>query len=167
MDRVAQPLAVQEVLDRADRPEDRAEPADVEIAERLCPARLGIDQTREEPTDHPLTSRAERTPPRIARPHPDRGAVRRSRACPIDEPMRTCRPSPSTTRRKPRRGRARLGLRRAEQLRRAGRPDRGHASRDRRQAQVDRREPIPARPELLHVAARARRRSSWRPTSAG
>ncbi len=52
VDRVAQPLAVQEVFDWPDRAEDRPDPADVEVAQGLGPACLGVDQTREEPTDH-------------------------------------------------------------------------------------------------------------------
>ena len=52
MHRVAQPLSVEEVLDRANRPEDCAQPADVEVAEWLGPTRLGIEDAREQSTDH-------------------------------------------------------------------------------------------------------------------
>ena len=44
----------------------------------------------------------------------------------------------------------------AADLRRAGRPDRGHAAHARRREAVDRPAPVPARPELLHAAARPR-----------
>ena len=42
----------------------------------------------------------------------------------------------------------------AADVRRPGRPDRGHAARARRRAPLDRRAPVPARAELLHAAAR-------------
>ena len=51
---VAQPFAVQEVGDGFDWPEDRADPAHVEVAEGFRPARLGIEQAGEESTDHDL-----------------------------------------------------------------------------------------------------------------
>ena len=49
-----------------------------------------------------------------------------------------------------------MGLHRSELLRRPGRPDRGHAAQARRREALDRSAPVPARPELLHAAARPR-----------
>ena len=45
MDRVAEPRPIQEVLDGPDRMEERAEPAVVEVAERLRPTGLGVHGT--------------------------------------------------------------------------------------------------------------------------
>ena len=52
-------------------------------------------------------------------------------------------------------------------LRRPGGPDRGHAPHPGRGEALDRREPVPARAELLHAAARPRGAAARRPTSAG
>ena len=57
VDRVAQPLAVQEVLDRPDRPEERPDPAHVEVAEWPAPSRPVRSQIRaNKSTDHDSTS---------------------------------------------------------------------------------------------------------------
>ena len=66
-----------------------------------------------------------------------------------------------------RRGLPLLAEARLRELRRPGGPDRDHASRSRRLEALDLRAAFPARAQLLHGAARARRRSSSRPTSAG
>jgi hypothetical protein len=58
VDGVAQPLSIQEVLDRPDRPKQGVEPAMVEVAKRFRPAGLGIDQPDEEPANHRCTSAA-------------------------------------------------------------------------------------------------------------
>ena len=55
-----------------------------------------------------------------------------------------------------RRGHESVGPRRRALLRRSGGPDRGDASHHRRGEAVDRREPLPAGPQLLHLAARPR-----------
>ena len=156
MDGVAKPLAVEEVLDRPDRPEDRTQPAHVEIAERPCPTRLGVQDPREQATDHVLTSSRERTPARIARPHFRRCLYATIAPCPTP-PADASDDLPATPDQRtdvtPRRGGAHVGLRSAQQLRRSCRSDRRDASRDRGAAQVDRREPIPPRAQLLHAAA--------------
>ena len=55
----------------------------------------------------------------------------------------------------------------AADLRRPGRADRGDAAQAGRREALDRPAAIPARAELLHAAARARRPSSWPSTPAG
>ena len=54
--RVAQPGPVEEVLRWTDRPEERHQPAMIEIAKRLSPRRLGIHEASKESGDHGVTS---------------------------------------------------------------------------------------------------------------
>src|SRR6476661_10316562 len=50
VERVAEPDAVEEILDRADRPEEGAEPAVVEVPQRGGPAVLGGDDSGDQTT---------------------------------------------------------------------------------------------------------------------
>ena len=92
VNRVAQPRPVEEVLHRPHRPEQRRQPAVVEVAERPSPARLGVDEPRHEATDHrghlPPAAYGRRTPP-------DRGFAYNSSRC-----RRNSRPRPNRRRRR-------------------------------------------------------------------
>src|SRR5205085_3831704 len=52
VDGMSEPRPVEESLDRADRMEERRQPAMVEVAEGLRPAGLGIDRAVDIATDH-------------------------------------------------------------------------------------------------------------------
>src|SRR4051812_45543592 len=56
MDGVTQPLAVQQIGDRRHRPEERAQPFHVEVAEWFRPAVLSAQDAEQQPTDHAGTS---------------------------------------------------------------------------------------------------------------
>ena len=72
--------------------------------------------------------------------------------CPALRPRRRRRRAPPHIRRSA----AGVGQDRHPLLRRSGRPDRAHAPRAGRRAQMDRRAALPQRPQLLHAAAGAR-----------
>ena len=70
MDGMAEPGAVEEVLDRPDRSEEGAQPAMVEVTERPRPAILRSDQSSEQ-TSHGTTSRTS-----VSTDRPHRSQVR-------------------------------------------------------------------------------------------